>query len=374
MAIHKPLTHGFWVPREKKDPAWITVKYERLQNFCYRCGCLDHEIRNCMIAVAENEGESESRAFGNWISTPAVRTLEEAVESCKEDWMEAQFIVRKNTATNSHRKWSPEMKERAGNFLGSSIEKGQTIGWPVIGSGGCQEEVMSRDELVEGPGPEAQVDFGLISECVVQKDFKIFPSTQVQQDLGEGSRKVVGPISIKENLGLSRVGEGAGGAGLGSGVEGPAEGGKKNFYRVEFPGEHETACMAIVPNNGLSPISSMAVSLSKVHLKRPYEAELELIGPKRARKLDFEETIVLPKLCIEGHQNTRGRRRSHRGVKTLMRQRRLEISPGVLDLTTLAEVEFPASWVNGDIEITEAQSPDSAQNAGGWMGPTTSSP
>lgn len=42
VSTNVPLTTGFWVPRDQKEPAWVTVKYERLQNFGYKCGCTGH--------------------------------------------------------------------------------------------------------------------------------------------------------------------------------------------------------------------------------------------------------------------------------------------------------------------------------------------
>ncbi|KAI9095352.1 hypothetical protein K1719_026386 [Acacia pycnantha] len=32
--ILEPLTTGFWVPRPQREPSWVTVRYERLQNYC----------------------------------------------------------------------------------------------------------------------------------------------------------------------------------------------------------------------------------------------------------------------------------------------------------------------------------------------------
>ena len=33
-----PLITGCWLPREDDKDTWVEFRYERLQDFCYRCG------------------------------------------------------------------------------------------------------------------------------------------------------------------------------------------------------------------------------------------------------------------------------------------------------------------------------------------------
>lgn len=35
--ISQPLLIGIWVPRPNKSDLWVTIKYERLQSFSYKC-------------------------------------------------------------------------------------------------------------------------------------------------------------------------------------------------------------------------------------------------------------------------------------------------------------------------------------------------
>ena len=39
----------------QKDPIWISFKYERLNKFCFFCGCLDHVQKNCVTFLEEIE-------------------------------------------------------------------------------------------------------------------------------------------------------------------------------------------------------------------------------------------------------------------------------------------------------------------------------
>lgn len=54
--LSKSLLHGVWIPLSMRDPVWIEVKYERLPRFCYNCGRLTHEMRNCTFWMNGNAG------------------------------------------------------------------------------------------------------------------------------------------------------------------------------------------------------------------------------------------------------------------------------------------------------------------------------
>ncbi|KAF3452031.1 hypothetical protein FNV43_RR08127 [Rhamnella rubrinervis] len=48
--IQKPIPTGFSQPRDGRDDFWVQFKYERLSDFCYVCGMIDH--------VSERSSES----------------------------------------------------------------------------------------------------------------------------------------------------------------------------------------------------------------------------------------------------------------------------------------------------------------------------
>ena len=83
--LTEPLVPGFWIPRGKKNPTWVSIKYERLQNFCFKCGRLGHDIWGCKEHRNRRDGEDEVLGFGSWLSTPSVRTLEHALVVCRKD-------------------------------------------------------------------------------------------------------------------------------------------------------------------------------------------------------------------------------------------------------------------------------------------------
>ena len=52
--IGQPLCRGRLVDLGDRDPIWVAFRYERLPVFCYKCGKLNHDERDC-------EGKSKSR-------------------------------------------------------------------------------------------------------------------------------------------------------------------------------------------------------------------------------------------------------------------------------------------------------------------------
>ncbi|XP_048422913.1 uncharacterized protein LOC103963932 [Pyrus x bretschneideri] len=67
----KPLFKGCWIRREPNKETWVEFRYERLQDFCYKCGRIGHINTECS---AEMSGEGEV-AYGEWIKAPPIRDV-----------------------------------------------------------------------------------------------------------------------------------------------------------------------------------------------------------------------------------------------------------------------------------------------------------
>ena len=66
--ITKKLIRGKKINIEGGENRWVIFKYERLPNFCYRCGMLDHTSKECLEGPLVNEGEEEgSLQYGAWL-------------------------------------------------------------------------------------------------------------------------------------------------------------------------------------------------------------------------------------------------------------------------------------------------------------------
>lgn len=68
----RPLIAGFFMRNEGGVSQWIQLKYEKLPNFCYNCGLLDHLNRDCRAsssAMVSDPFGRTVRLYGSWLST-----------------------------------------------------------------------------------------------------------------------------------------------------------------------------------------------------------------------------------------------------------------------------------------------------------------
>ncbi|PON68593.1 Zinc knuckle CX2CX4HX4C [Parasponia andersonii] len=67
--IHKPLAAGFFQKRKRGAPRWIQLKYERLHDFCFKCGVLGHDHRICSATerVTVSNGITRVALYGAWL-------------------------------------------------------------------------------------------------------------------------------------------------------------------------------------------------------------------------------------------------------------------------------------------------------------------
>ena len=50
------------------SPVWVEFKYERLPIFCYRCGKVDHDERDCLLWIRSKEIlRAEDKQYGPWL-------------------------------------------------------------------------------------------------------------------------------------------------------------------------------------------------------------------------------------------------------------------------------------------------------------------
>ncbi|XP_050241424.1 uncharacterized protein At4g02000-like [Quercus robur] len=58
--VTKRLVRGKRITTEGDEPKWVNFKYERLPNFCYRCGLLNHSLKECSEGQAQGDKEGAS--------------------------------------------------------------------------------------------------------------------------------------------------------------------------------------------------------------------------------------------------------------------------------------------------------------------------
>lgn len=64
----KKLVRGKKVTIEGGETKWVFFKYERLPNFCYKCGRLDHGEKECLEKTnRDNGGNEKGLQYGAWL-------------------------------------------------------------------------------------------------------------------------------------------------------------------------------------------------------------------------------------------------------------------------------------------------------------------
>lgn len=68
-----PLTTGCWPSREDTEETWVEFRYERLQDFCYRCGRIDHAKTECSLEPTQGG----AARYGDWTRTAPITEMVE---------------------------------------------------------------------------------------------------------------------------------------------------------------------------------------------------------------------------------------------------------------------------------------------------------
>lgn len=69
-----PLRRGTVIARPGRYPVKVWFQYERLGNFCYACGNLDHVLKDCADFDGDEEEEDlQTLPYGHWIRAPPLR-------------------------------------------------------------------------------------------------------------------------------------------------------------------------------------------------------------------------------------------------------------------------------------------------------------
>lgn len=64
VSLEQPLKKGKLVATTGREPYKAVFKYEKLYNFCFKCGRLDHMEGDCKEVVV---GRADQKRFGDWM-------------------------------------------------------------------------------------------------------------------------------------------------------------------------------------------------------------------------------------------------------------------------------------------------------------------
>ncbi|KAK4276100.1 hypothetical protein QN277_019089 [Acacia crassicarpa] len=291
--LKEPLVSGFMVPRKGKEPAWVSIKYERLQTFCYSSGRLEHDGRSCRNLVDRGDVAGGKKMYGSWLSTVGVRTLDEVLEICRTGWCEVEGLPDRTHEGFSHRSRSPakvSLMSGKRDPRMSSCQNQEGAGSEIVcqkGIGSCH--LYSAETVVEESQrcQERQTTF-IVEQVAFSREEVVIPEDQrASQCIGSkwAIQEVTDPPRIIPlDCGPS---ENNGGS--------PTKDELTPLYRVELPGDFDPVRAPPVHLNiGLSPISAVAKSLKDCHIKRPSERDLTWDSIKRQKRLCFDEITIPP--------------------------------------------------------------------------------
>ena len=72
--VTAPLCRGRMIQLEENKKCWVAFRYERLPNFCYWCGCLDHSEKDCDVGLRKGSiNSTEERQYGPWLRASTER-------------------------------------------------------------------------------------------------------------------------------------------------------------------------------------------------------------------------------------------------------------------------------------------------------------
>ena len=75
--VERPLCRGVSVKMDGK-PMWIKIKYVKVPEFCYGCGCLGHVLKDCNVILCEDT--KEELQDGPWLRASPLKSRQRNVE------------------------------------------------------------------------------------------------------------------------------------------------------------------------------------------------------------------------------------------------------------------------------------------------------
>lgn len=75
MNVKAPLKAELWWTDSKGQDKWVTIKYDRLSNFCYRCGRLRHMFQSCVDEVIMSKIKLGYPLYGSWLAEARPRSI-----------------------------------------------------------------------------------------------------------------------------------------------------------------------------------------------------------------------------------------------------------------------------------------------------------
>ena len=152
--VTKRLIRGKKITVEGGESRWVNFKYERLPNFCYRCGLLNHALKECPENGAEKKNtEGEMLQYGTWMRGDFMRRYAQEQNKMGMD----------RGANTDMRRWGGgvEPEKRKMNLSANKIS---------VGVGEAQDSRQPASEEIPLTQLKAHVGEGMLASVVLQEN------------------------------------------------------------------------------------------------------------------------------------------------------------------------------------------------------------
>lgn len=156
--ISKPLMCGVWIPRPNMEKVWISIKYENLHVFCFKCGIVNHDFREYKkrrVLMSDDFGQPK---YGAWLGTNPLRSRKDDFIKPQEDewrWRSADELKMEEGGASSAQ--NMECGVNAQDVPSAGFEKDREF---PASSSKCEVDEIVREQPIIDESPSTSV-YGL---------------------------------------------------------------------------------------------------------------------------------------------------------------------------------------------------------------------
>ncbi|KAF7821131.1 TMV resistance protein N-like [Senna tora] len=335
--LREPLSTDFWVPRPGLPRIWISVKYETLHQFCFYCGRIGHEVKNCEVVGEVRDGSFVDYMFGDWLGwkVEAERVNVPRREEYGRDKVREGSSGRGFVGSND---FNRKEKEVVGGYSRRFAEVSSRSKGPEAKSDPVQRSVDKMEE-------EGLTNVG-IGEGLSKVDLRSEVGFKIQEMVGDFAKSLCSPSG----------------------------------YIVEVPSDGDSnEGGALFPVTSPGGLLDVMMGLGNVNLKRPAN---EIDSPPDKKKGKWVEKMISSKasisifmeedLNLENGDFKIWKGGSKKGKKKARVKLKVGVDEGLVEVPVVSNEMFPADWFRFGVNVkSEGEGSCSAEDSGGWPSTAT---